>query len=251
MKKVLPFVFVAWGCGSTPSSDPNIVGGTKVKETSPIAKEAVALSTVDGQIFCSGVLVAPKVVLTAAHCLEELPDGEVNAVFGRDGNRDPVVIKADSYLQHPLYSPQAMQDPAHLMAPADLGLMILPDAAPQDYKPVRIVPEDMDVKKGITINLAGYGITSAKGKKAGVLREVKVKLKNIWHDAKEIEVQGTKGKGACMGDSGGPAIVSKRKEHYLLAITSRGAPQCNKTGIYTDVRGYSAWVNEQISAVTH
>src|ERR1700759_446218 len=56
--------------------------------------------------FCTGLVLSPRVLLTAAHCLRALPN---MAVHYRDGAGAPVVIPVDASISHPLYRPDAIK----------------------------------------------------------------------------------------------------------------------------------------------
>ena len=46
-----------------------------------------------------------------------------------------------------------------------------------------------------------------------------------------------------MGDSGGPAFVTRAGKLVLVGVTSRGSGNCDGEGIYTDVRQFRAFIN--------
>ena len=50
--------------------------------------------------FCSALVLSPRVLLTAAHCLKPLRD---MAVYYRDASGGPVVIPIEAAVGHPLY----------------------------------------------------------------------------------------------------------------------------------------------------
>ncbi len=52
----------------------------------------------------------------------------------------------------------------------------------------------------------------------------------------------------CNGDSGGPAFVKSRSGRLLLAgVTSRGLPSCDRGGVYTLVPAYLQWIRAQVA----
>ena len=56
--------------------------------------------------FCSALVLNPRILLTAAHCLRPLRD---MAVHYRDASGAAVIIPVEAAVAHPLYRPDAIQ----------------------------------------------------------------------------------------------------------------------------------------------
>jgi hypothetical protein len=56
--------------------------------------------------FCTGLVLSPRILLTAAHCLRPLRD---MAVHYRDAAGAAVIIPVDAAIAHPLYRADAIQ----------------------------------------------------------------------------------------------------------------------------------------------
>ena len=67
--------------------------------------------------FCTGLVLSPRVLLTAAHCLRPLRD---MAVHYRDAADGAVIIPVDAAIAHPLYRADAIKARAHSI---DLALI--------------------------------------------------------------------------------------------------------------------------------
>ncbi|MES2965567.1 MAG: trypsin-like serine protease, partial [Bdellovibrionota bacterium] len=102
--------------------------------------------------------------------------------------------------------------------------------------------------------LSGYGNSNGKaGTGAGKLRWVETTIKKADYTKSEILVEQSKGKGACHGDSGGPAYVKVDGTLVLIGVTSRGVDDanndCSVSAAYTSIPFYSAWIKRTSTAL--
>ena len=237
------------GCGKVPAStsDTKIVGGTKVTTTDPIIKSTVALVMPDGFQFCTGSLIAPRVVVTASHCLADYTETKLYVAFGptaKPGYFATARLRtATRLVVNPNFDTAAMDADVATSPPNDVALVLLSADAPAGYAAVPMLGLTDTITAGETLTLAGFGLTSYLATSAGVLRKVDVKMTAVDTVAKEVEFGDTPGKSACMGDSGGPAFVKRAGKLKLLGVTSRGSSHCDSSGIYTDLRYFRSWLS--------
>ena len=54
---------------------------------------------------------------------------------------------------------------------------------------------------------------------------------------------------SCKGDSGGPLICPDKDRHYIYGVVSwgQGCGQERKPGVYSEVRHYLQWINDNIA----
>jgi secreted trypsin-like serine protease len=225
-----------------------------------------------GQFSCTGTVVAPRVILTAGHCVQEtegsgrivppegysvttgLSDLKVNS----PANRSAVV----QTLVFPGYRPYENR--------GDAGLLVLeaPVAAPA----ISLAgPSDGNLlAAGTPLTIAGWGLTNPNNREEPtVLREGKLEAQNSgfcrravrrfsahykpsWQlcalDRPRYEVSG------CSGDSGGPAIAFRADGTPVeVGITSFGVQTCDprSPGVYTRVDRVAEWVSSWIAAVEY
>ena len=247
----LPTLGLAAGltaCGaSRPSvSDLKIVGGAKVAATDVIVKSTVALVSPQGDQFCTGSLIAAKYVVTASHCLDDLPWSQFYVAFGPTAkpgsftaSRLRSAIKAQ---MNEAYDREQMNADEASAPPNDIGLVTLSAVAPAGYAPIAMMGANDELRVGETLTLAGFGVTRATAQTSGILYKVNTDLTKVDDVAHEIHFGGHRGKSACMGDSGGPAFVTRNNKLVLVGITSRGSSICDEDGIYTDVRYQLRWI---------
>lgn len=162
---------------------------------------------------------------------------------------------------------------------SDLAVLHFRGSIPLGFKPATLLADTNDLTPNLTVILAGYGVdqiqtakvdptvppapavsgappkdevvcnhdhtecVSMKSSGSGVLRSTEVLVAKVL--SHEVVVDQTAGKGACSGDSGGPAYVLKNGQYFLWGITSRGTPGCNEEGVYTNVLTYKDWVAAQ------
>jgi hypothetical protein len=231
--------FLLLGCppadapeGRGASRGEHLVQGTEA----PDDPAAVALTARRGRctgeapvLLCSGSLVAPDVVLTAAHCL---------AVFGEEGPYEVYLgptllprpgeggrfVRVTQAVAHPRYDPAT-----HAWDAALLRL-----ATPvTDVAPFRLpAPGDAPVAPGDTVRAVGYGDTKDPGQPAGRRRQGLLRVTGVSAGAFQA---GPAPAMSCVGDSGGPVLGGPEGDERLLGLTVSGDVACRAEAVQVRV----------------
>lgn len=174
---------------------------------------AVVALTYGGQAFCSGTLVAPTVVVTAAHCLHPdmtggIPVGDMQVFFGTsvmEGGGTFVDV-TDGVWNEAWY----LDDP---QADDDVGVLRLAEPAPVQPVAMGALPP-----AGTELVLVGFGITTAGGDGGGTKR---VATSSIDQIAGKIFSMPVSPQGTCNGDSGGTALAVVDGVEVFVGIHTR------------------------------
>ncbi|MGZ3690228.1 MAG: S1 family peptidase [Pseudobdellovibrio sp.] len=299
--KQLKFVFLSvlflMACSKNDTPNPtdktgqlsaDIMGGVDVDAQFQNANGVVGLLLVgqkaDGSssnAICTGSLIASNVVLSAGHCVSSSADfklQEIFVIFATDiksvvpeikSNKLVHVRAADAVIRHEAFG----ADPNTKMLLNDLSLIRFSGTAPAGFQLAQIAEDTAfsALKVGSALSLSGYGVTSysldpttqnpvATG--AGVLRNIdNRKITQITSDRSKILMSQQDNKGACHGDSGGPAFVVDplSSQRYLVGVTSQGYwldsqnmvgnPLCNQLNVYTDLENYKDWISQNLQAI--
>ena len=185
----------------------SIVGGAiDVGDEAVVAIVERPLCSEEFTIVCTGTVVGPRTVLTAAHCV---PPGAAREV--RVGAKLVVVTEA---IRHPSFD-----DATHAF---DLAILKL--AEPADVAPIAMPTATLDASfVGAAARIVGFGVESAGAIADGNRRSGSMQIESI--DARTFVATPNPGN-TCGGDSGGPVFVTVGASEQLLGITVAGDPTC-------------------------
>lgn len=186
---------------------------------------------------CTGTLIAPRLVLTARHCVadtdpyaacdakgEPLAAGEVR----RNHKADTMYVftgkdRPEFGRGAPKWAGQGMKiidDGADNMCNHDIALVVLKEPVENaQISPIRL---DEDVRKGEMITSVGWGVTEDTPQPDERQQRSGVKITEVGPSEEERVAPNEfqVGESICSGDSGGPALVEPTKA--VVGVVSRG-----------------------------
>lgn len=225
------------GAARAASDDTKVVGGVRVMNEWP----EVVYIEVDGVAACTGTLIKPRWVLTAAHCI-----GGSAIVYGGSNRLSELSwsIPTIAGYPHPQYSDASYgydYGLYELAEPADVPI----DVELADYK-------DTDLwDPGRQLFLMGFGLTDGLIPVDELLSAamtvqaddycVSAGLGAIFDPTTMICLY-TPGVSGCSGDSGGPIFGLSGTRVRLVAVVSFGPEDCDSISVGAWVPGGLSWI---------
>lgn len=162
---------------------------------------------------CTGTLIAPRLVLTAAHCVAGRRPGDLDV---RLGSTSSLVSLAEIRV-HPGYDPSSGE--------RDVALLLLDRASAVAPLPLG---QASPALVGRQARVVGFGLDESQT--GGTRRTGAVKIASV--DAALLRY--TPGPAmTCSGDSGGPVLLTEDGVERLIGVTRSGDEACAEFGTAT------------------
>jgi secreted trypsin-like serine protease len=260
---------VASGSPANPEATASVIGGHNATIAQYPSLAYIEGSAATTGYACTGTVVAPRVVLTAGHCVEDIESSSITqpteiAVATGISNLRHIpraqISQVTQVLAYPGFDPTKLH--------GDAGLLIL--AAPVTAPPIALATsaDAALYEPGDQLTIAGWGIDNrTTGHAPDQLQAATVPIEEASRcrqgtrrfypffepsrqlcalDIPHFHVT------ACHGDSGGPAIATRTDGTMVeVGVTSLGDGNCNPSSpaVFTRTDQITTWVQSWIDAV--
>ena len=281
MKKILPLLLLAFICGCEDTSKPRIydyntakspiINGTKVTGNNYLSTIAFVRPGyyTSYEAFCTGTLVSPDTVVTAAHCIancEPTDDTEslrpkMKVAIGQSEGNWTKMYSIKSFHPHPDFVCTDYE------IKNDIAVVRLKNEVPKSVAiPTSIIPVSEKVTideidgwfSNLTGTTVGFGMTDgydnySSGTKYWMTADIIAYCPLTGTQSSNCEYYDfTRGfiyidgssTNVCSGDSGGPTFIKRNGVQYLAAVTSFGDEYCETYAGLTAVQDYRSFIKQ-------
>lgn len=243
------------------TEETGLVGGTVVSAKTDFRSRSVALisSTIElngkkGQAACTATVIAPRALLTAAHCVLNSKGIQVRYEAAPDR-----IHSAKSYHAHSGYS---------LKKSPDLAVIIMKEDAPQAVQIAELATlETQPLKEAQTLVSYGFGINQVVKNEyffgmfssTNKIRDQKLRYATFKviaaRDTNTIKAEDytsdviftqAEQKSLCQGDSGGPTFIARKDKAIVIGVNSFITTELCTSSMngLADVRYNTEWIRK-------
>jgi secreted trypsin-like serine protease len=224
--------------GPVSASGSSIINGVETTDYPAIVALVGRKPGEEKVALCTATVVAPTVLLTAAHCVAPSVVGEglvFKAALGHAltsaATAGPIVDVASVHW-HPGFNAGA------ITSGNDIAVAIL--AQPLEVTPYKINRAPLPALS--SARLVGYGANNGQQQTgAGIKRTAEVPVTSV--NAKFVVTGTFYGTTMCQGDSGGPVLGKINGEDTVIGVNSYGFIQCLGSGNSTRVDSYLTFLD--------
>jgi trypsin len=277
MKLIIFLAAILFGCQHRESSDPKLVNGESASERGEYPWMAT-LQTEGGDHHCGGSLIAPNLILTAAHCYEyhlkeDASEEEVelyeeykknphkiapNVKIGKVFIDRPEQGVENRKVKKVVIHPKRDVDDTGFGEKWDLAILVLDRSSRHD--PIAYNKDEDFPEVGDRLEVIGWGKTGdGRNDKTDELLHINVSISDP-EDCQRQLLEGQniadyelcalpdrKGGKTCQGDSGGPLFTRQFEEPLLVGAVSWGNRCESKSpSVFSNISSSKGWIAEMI-----
>jgi secreted trypsin-like serine protease len=214
------------------ANNDSIIGGQDFSDL-----PGIGMLRYDGRAHCTGVVVSPRRVATAAHCLKGFLASKMVFIIGSDISNPDNMLSVASVTPHPQFDANNIVN--------NIGYVTLYRDAP--VAPLAAIDAMTSSWAGRNLLFVGYGVTDGYAQTGiGVKRAVMMKVTQVEPLQFRYANNGT---GTCNGDAGGPALARDGAgKYYIVGLSSYTDWHCAQYGVHTRIDKYLSFLG--ITGVT-
>jgi hypothetical protein len=193
----------------------------------PAVAKSLVMVLAEGGVACSGVVLSPRIVLTAGHCVPKGKAIRIYAPLPDASAGSPHLIAPAASLVHPAFAQNAV---ATRRRSVDLALLRLSESLPGYFAPARLAAAAAP-GAGTPVIVAGDGLAEeAKPNSSGKPRSAQLTVIEPYGRSAILlwAAPASGSAGACEGDSGGSMTAGGALIAVIAFAEGAGGARCGK-----------------------